>query len=180
MAEAGGSILIRMRLRHFVIEGRDPARSVDFWVAALRSAVMSTGLGTSVSLGEEGGSAALYFMQSGDGERAGFHGPLRFAPDVGKSLSDEVEHLQDLGASVVKKFHRGWGIGEVVMADPAGNEFVVESSDAEVEAAEAMMARSVHEFDETFWAGADTLNAEATAIGVKLPDRISSQNTGIE
>jgi catechol 2,3-dioxygenase-like lactoylglutathione lyase family enzyme len=158
-----------MRLRHFVIEGRDPERSVDFWVAALHASVASTGLGTAVSLGEEGSTAGLYFMQSGDGLHGGFHGPLRFAPDADTTLADEVEFLQGLGADVVKKIHRGWGIGEVIMTDPAGIEFVVESSDAEAEAAETMMTRSAQDFDKSFWEGADVPDPEATVIGIELP-----------
>ncbi len=68
------------------------------------------------------------------------------------SLPAEISRLTGLGARVVKKVNRGWGVGEVVLADPEGNSFIVSSSDAEV--------RAFEESDEAapldpFWADAE-------------------------
>ena len=44
---------------------------------------------------------------------------------------DEVEHLLDEGATIVADHRKPDGAGWVVMADPEGNEFCVERSEAE-------------------------------------------------
>ncbi len=43
-------------------------------------------------------------------------------------LLDEVRRLEGMGAVLIEKRHHGWGIGEVTMADPEGNAFIVSSS----------------------------------------------------
>jgi predicted enzyme related to lactoylglutathione lyase len=48
-----------------------------------------------------------------------------------RSRDEEVEHLQRAGATVVGDHRNPDGTGWVVMADPEGNEFCVERSDAE-------------------------------------------------
>ena len=66
---------------------------------------------------------------------------VEFTPTDG-TLSDEVRRLIDLGARLVDDRRRaefddaGW----VILADPAGNEFRVQSNDAEADAAEAKRA----------------------------------------
>ena len=54
---------------------------------------------------------------------------LDIQPDT--SRDEEVDRLTGLGAKVVDDQRRPDGKGWVVLADPAGNEFCVERSDAE-------------------------------------------------
>ena len=50
------------------------------------------------------------------------------------TLAAELKRLTALGATVLARHNRGPGLGWVVLADPEGNEFCVQSSDAEVAA----------------------------------------------
>lgn len=74
------------------------------------------------------------------------------------TLKTEVERLTGLGARIVRDDARGpqglVGLGEVVMADPEGNEFIVESSDAEVAAVErALQAGEDVDLSGSYFAG---------------------------
>jgi hypothetical protein len=55
---------------------------------------------------------------------------LDIAP-TGRTRDEEVERLLGLGATQVADHRRDDGTGWVVLADPGGNEFCVERSDAE-------------------------------------------------
>jgi len=59
---------------------------------------------------------------------------------VDRTLLDEVERVTALGATVVADRRGPRGIGWFVMLDPAGNEFCVESSAAEIAAVRAAIA----------------------------------------
>jgi predicted enzyme related to lactoylglutathione lyase len=48
-----------------------------------------------------------------------------------RSRDEEVERLLEAGGSIVGDHRKPDGTGWVVMADPGGNEFCVERSDAE-------------------------------------------------
>jgi predicted enzyme related to lactoylglutathione lyase len=50
------------------------------------------------------------------------------------TLAEEIERLTGLGATLVSEHARGSELGWAVMTDPEGNEFCVDSSDAEVSA----------------------------------------------
>ena len=74
------------------------------------------------------------------------------------TLKAEVARLTSLGARIVRDDARGpqgmVGLGEVVLADPEGNEFIVESSDAEVEAVErALQAGEDVDLSSSYFAG---------------------------
>jgi glyoxalase superfamily protein len=56
------------------------------------------------------------------------------------TLAAELERLTALGATVLARHSRGSDLGWVVLADPEGNEFCVESSDAEVAGFEERLA----------------------------------------
>ena len=53
---------------------------------------------------------------------------------LGRTRDEEVERLLGLGATVVGDHRRPNGSGWVTMADPEGNEFCVERSEAEMAA----------------------------------------------
>lgn len=87
---------------------------------------------------------------------------MRFTPEAGLSLQNEVERLVAHGASVIEKVHRGWGIGEVILADPEGNFFAVESSDKEAVEAEKAMISTDREAGGPFWEDAVLLPRDAS------------------
>lgn len=58
-----------------------------------------------------------------------------------------------LGAKILQKTYRGWGVGEVVMKDPEGNIFVVESGRHELRRFETESVET-WESDDPFWSGA--------------------------
>jgi len=58
---------------------------------------------------------------------------------VDRTLAAEVQRLTALGATVLARYGRGFDLGWFVLADPEGNEFCVQSSDAEVAAVEARL-----------------------------------------
>jgi hypothetical protein len=68
-------------------------------------------------------------------------------------VEEEVARLVGLGATVVRKYHSGWGIGEVVMADPEGNEFLLESHDDD-HVVETRLEQGDREDGGPFWADA--------------------------
>lgn len=55
---------------------------------------------------------------------------LDLAP-ADRTRDEEVARLSALGASVIADYRTAEGLGWVVMADPEGNEFCIERSDAE-------------------------------------------------
>lgn len=59
--------------------------------------------------------------------------------------------IQRLGATLISKKHKGGGLGEVMMKDPEGNTFFVESGSQDLDQYESM---ETWDSDDPFWADA--------------------------
>jgi hypothetical protein len=153
-----------MRLTHIIIECDDYDLQLRFWTAALGP---GGGIPADAELLLRDRAEPLSTVGRASVEGYGRHGALglRFGPDRGP-VEEEVARLVGLGASVVRKYHSGWGIGEVVMADPEGNEFLLESNDDD-SVIEARMERGERGDGGPFWADAVPPHPlESTLIGV--------------
>lgn len=116
--------------RYATILVRDVPAMGKFWSAATGGRGSGAGVGAFIQLaeGEDGPGILLQEDDSATPRDTG----LAFRPPVG-TLAAEVGRLMALGASVVRKLHQGWGLGEVTMADPEGNQFIVASSVDEIQ-----------------------------------------------
>lgn len=74
-----------------------------------------------------------------------------FSVTPDSSVEAEVARVVALGATVVLKYHNGWGCGWVDLVDPAGNLFTIQS--AEPPDVDALL-RTPRATDDPFWADA--------------------------
>lgn len=152
----GGGVGLKMRV--IELECADPVELGGFWSAVLEAPVGPGADG--VRIAPEGETAlSLYLVEQRGVDRARSRTRLWLNPVEG-ALEEEVARLTGLGATVVERrwTNRSCGFAVVVLADPEGNEFCVESSDREV-------ADAVHRFEDE----ADDLDGlgpepEATAV----------------
>lgn len=141
-----------MRLNHIIIQCDDVERQRNFWEAALGSGGGFTEDAEFwIRDRNEEVSTIGRAMADGYGQRPRST-CLRFVPDRG-TVVEETARLVALGATVIRKYHNGWGFGEVVLADPEGNEFLLESDD-EDSVVEARLAEGRREDGGPFWADA--------------------------
>lgn len=99
----------------------------------LRRPVQGSAEGCFIELFDDHPEFFLFFRSGSDRQQAKGRLQLALNPVEG-TLAEEVERLTRLGATVVSQHSRGSELGWVVMADPEGDEFCVDSSDAEVSA----------------------------------------------
>lgn len=126
-------------LRVVEIECADPIQLGKFWSAALGAPIGPGADGVTIQLPGDNVSF-LYLVEERDPKRPRSRTRIWFNPLQG-SLSEEVERLTELGATVVETHWRQktLGLGFVTLTDPEGNEFRIESSDREVAEAEALI-----------------------------------------
>ncbi|MFI1622499.1 VOC family protein [Streptomyces lydicus] len=121
-----------LSMRVIEIECADPIQLGRFWSAVLESPI---GPGTDgVHIASQGNSEmSLYLVEKRSTGSSVNTARVWLNPMQG-SLATEVERLTKLGASVLEKrvTNTSVGLAVVVMADPEGNEFCIESSDREV------------------------------------------------
>ena len=126
-------------VRGLMIDCADPHSLASFWGAVLRRPVEGGAEGPWVSLPEGNQPSMIFFRKVADAKQVKNRLHLDLNP-VDGTLAAEVQRLTALGATVHARHGRGsTGLGWVVLADPEGNEFCVESSDAEVAAVEARL-----------------------------------------
>jgi glyoxalase superfamily protein len=77
----------------------------------------------------------IFFREIADARQVKNRLHLDLNPGDG-TLAAELKRLTALGATVMARHNRGSCLGWAVLADPEGNEFCVQSSDAEVAAVE--------------------------------------------
>ena len=124
-----------VRIRSITVDCADPYRLVQFW-AQLTGFTEDPdnrnepGDPEGLLLGADG-SPALLFMPGARGQDGQEPGAPRPAAGRARTRDAEVERLLGLGATLVDDQRRPDGTGWVVLADPEGNEFCVERSDAE-------------------------------------------------
>lgn len=120
--------------RFIVFDCEDPNDLAQFWSRALGRPVTSLSGVLSTDVPEAGQIEAVYTAQYRAEAPVGSRVHIEFVPTEG-TLSAEVDRLIGLGARLVDDRRRpGFdGVGWVIMADPAGNEFRVQSNDAEAD-----------------------------------------------
>ncbi|MEU0518429.1 VOC family protein [Streptosporangium sp. NPDC006007] len=120
--------------RYLVFQSQVPLKLARFWGAALGDLPVDTGpSGCWVDLPQGNQPSRILFLHSDKTPGVGSRLHMHLNPGE-VSLAREVARLIDLGATVISEHRRVDDIGWIVMADPDGNEFCVDSSDAEVEA----------------------------------------------
>lgn len=128
-AYRGGMGLV---MRVIELECADPLKLGEFWSAVLGSPVGPGADGVHIApRGEE--ELSLYLVEERGSQRPRSRTRLWLNPVQG-ALDEEVARLSALGATVVDRrwTNSSCGLALVVLADPEGNEFCVESSDREV------------------------------------------------
>ncbi|MEY9939368.1 VOC family protein [Streptacidiphilus sp. MAP5-3] len=153
-------------LRYATIPVRDVVMMAKFWSAAVDGSAVGAGVGALVRFEEEDvDGPGLLLPESPDA--APCDTGLAFRPMAG-TLKAETVRLIDLGAQIVRKVHRGFGLGEVILADPEGNTFTLVSSAGEVRAFEESEDGPGADQDPGFWADADHTPHRSTAGSVSV------------
>lgn len=117
-------------VRHVTIDCADAYALASFWARALDGT-----LGEGDEPGDDevelnSAGASLLFIRVPEGKSAKNRTHLDLQPQD-RSRDEEVERLVVLGATVLADHRRPDGTGWVTLADPEGNEFCVERSQAE-------------------------------------------------
>ncbi len=123
-----------IRIRNITLDCADPFTLANFWAEV-------TGFGEDPDNGNEpddpealllapDGSLALLFIGVPDRKAVKNRVHLDLVP-TDRPRDAEVDRLEALGAIVVGDHRKADGSGWVTLADPEGNEFCVERSDAE-------------------------------------------------
>ncbi|MFI0219108.1 VOC family protein [Streptomyces lydicus] len=121
-----------LTMRVIELECTDPLKLGEFWSAVLEAPVGPGTDGVNIApRGED--EMRLYLVEERSPGRPRNRTRLWLNPLEG-ALEAEVARLKSLGARVVEKrwTNRSCGLSVVVLHDPEGNEFCIESSDREV------------------------------------------------
>jgi catechol 2,3-dioxygenase-like lactoylglutathione lyase family enzyme len=123
-----------VRIKCVTVDSADPYRQSLFWAAVTGFAEdpdnpNEPGDPEGLLLAPDGGPALL-FVPVPEPKTGKNRVHLDLVP-TDRSRDEEVERLLGLGAELVDDRRRPDGSGWVVLADPEGNEFCVERSDAE-------------------------------------------------
>jgi predicted enzyme related to lactoylglutathione lyase len=116
-----------------MVDCADSPGLARFWGAVLERPVEGAGEGFWVSLPDGNQPSGIFFREVRDAKQVKNRLHLDLNHGDG-TLAAELKRLTALGATVLARHNRGPGLGWVVLADPEGNEFCVQSSDAEVAA----------------------------------------------
>ncbi|MBV6700853.1 VOC family protein [Kitasatospora aureofaciens] len=116
-------------VRHVTIDCADPHALASFWAQALDGTLgEDDNPGDEEALVESAG-AALLFIRVPDGKSVKNRVHLDLQPQGPRE--EEVDRLLALGATMLADRRTPDGRGWVTLADPEGNEFCVERSQAE-------------------------------------------------
>jgi predicted enzyme related to lactoylglutathione lyase len=117
-------------IRTITVDCTDATKVGPFWQLLLGWPLEMEGDGSAAFLTNPSGGPNLLFQRVPERKTV----KNRMHVDLGpteRTRDQEVDRLQAAGASVVGDHRNPDGTGWVVMADPEGNEFCVERSDAE-------------------------------------------------
>ena len=112
-------------VRHTTFDAADAFLLATFWAEVVGGRVSDDDAPGDPEALVVSDGPPLLFVQVPDAKRVKNRVHLDLQPDG--TRADEVRRLTDLGATVVDDRTRPDGRGWVVMADPEGNEFCVES-----------------------------------------------------
>jgi predicted enzyme related to lactoylglutathione lyase len=117
-------------IRTITIDCADPEAVGRFWELLLGWPLELEPDGSDAFLANPAGGPNLLFQRVPEPKRVKNRVHLDLGP-TDRSRDQEVERLMGAGATIVGDHRKPDGTGWVVMADPEGNEFCVERSDAE-------------------------------------------------
>jgi predicted enzyme related to lactoylglutathione lyase len=117
-------------IRTITIDCADPEAVGRFWELLLGWPLELEPDGSDAFLANPAGGPNLLFQRVPEPKRVKNRVHLDLGP-TDRSRDQEVERLLGAGATIVGDHRKPDGTGWVVMADPEGNEFCVERSDAE-------------------------------------------------
>jgi len=177
---------VSLVVRDLIVDCSDSPGLARFWGAVLERPVEGAGEGFWVSLPDGNQPSGIFFREVADGKQVKNRLHLDLNPGDG-TLAAELERLTALGATVLARHNRGSDLGWVVLADPEGNEFCVQSSDAEVaafeERLEAEDAARRPDPPATSQSLADhtptTLGAAGSQVRGSMPARGDEANSGL-
>jgi hypothetical protein len=123
-----------VRIRTITFDCADPFRLARFW-SEVTGYTEDPDNGnepehTEALLVSPDGAPALLFITVPEGRTVKNRVHLDLGSELG-TRDEEVQRLLGVGASLVSDHRTDDGLGWVVLADPEGNEFCVERSDAE-------------------------------------------------
>ncbi|MDG4829806.1 VOC family protein [Solwaraspora sp. WMMD1047] len=121
------------RIRHIDVDCAEPYQLAGFWSAVLDYPVHPDDQPDDdevLIVATEGAGPSMLFLRVPEGKSTKNRLHLDVQP-TDRTRDEEVERLVGLGAARIADHRRPDGTGWVVLADPAGNEFCVERSDAE-------------------------------------------------
>jgi predicted enzyme related to lactoylglutathione lyase len=120
-------------LRNITVDSDDPYAQATWWAQVVGGSVPATDAPgddeVAVALPADRGGPGLLFIRVPEAKSVKNRIHLDLTPET--SRDEEVARLQAVGARVVERHVDGESRGWVVMADPEGNEFCIERSDAE-------------------------------------------------
>jgi predicted enzyme related to lactoylglutathione lyase len=117
-------------IRTITIDCTDAEAIGRFWKLLLGWPLELEPDGSQSFLANPAGGPNLLFQRVPEPKRVKNRVHLDLGP-TDRSRDEEVERLLETGGSIVGDHRKPDGTGWVVMADPEGNEFCVERSDAE-------------------------------------------------
>ncbi|MGW3043625.1 VOC family protein [Kitasatospora sp. NPDC001159] len=117
-------------VRHVTIDCADPFALAGFWAQVLDGTLAEDDNPGDPEAVVNSAGASLLFIKVPDGKSVKNRTHLDLQPQD-RSRDEEAERLVALGATVLADHRRPDGTGWITMADPEGNEFCVERSQAE-------------------------------------------------
>jgi hypothetical protein len=133
---------VTTHIRHLCIDCADPYALATFWSEALGYPMRANAFGDeqcAIDLPEGNHPRLIVFTKVPEAKVVKNRLHLDIAP-VERTLAEEVARLEAIGATVVDRRVGPRGAGWIVMHDVGGNEFCVESNDAEIAEARARKA----------------------------------------
>ena len=117
-------------VRHVTIDCRDPYKLAGFWADVLGGKLHDDDHPGDPEALITGAEPLLLFIQVPEGKTVKNRVHLDIQPQD-RTRDAEVERLLELGATMVEDHRKENGMGWATLADPEGNEFCVERSQAE-------------------------------------------------
>ncbi|MFE4592907.1 VOC family protein [Streptomyces laurentii] len=122
-------------VRHVTIDCSDAYALASFWAEVLDSQLSDDDKPGDPEATVDSPGASLLFIQVPEGKSVKNRVHLDLSPQD-RTRDEEVARVLALGATLVDDRRRPDGTGWAVLADPEGNEFCVERSQAERDAAQ--------------------------------------------
>jgi Glyoxalase-like domain len=162
-----------LRMEYLAVTCDSPDTVSAFWQAVLGGSRTPTVDGLLLQPPASGNVPAILFASRTEGIAPRGRPALRLGSVEG-TLKEHVARLTELGATIVFDEPRGGlghvGLGEVIMEDPEGNQFAVQSSDRETE----LVTRALEEEGEidlsgSYFAGRTSDPPPYTTVQARIP-----------